>query len=1156
MPKRFKCTKFCHEVWYYIPNPFTKLLLEMKLTILLLIVGLMQVGAVGYPQKISLVLENASLTDVLFEIKEQTGYHFLYTKEMLKKSKPVSIEVRNIDLSEALTKSFENQPLYFVIEERTVIIKEKLPEMKKRRQTMKISGRVMSNTGKPLPGVSVRVQGESRRAVTDSDGNYRVEVSEPDAILVFSHIGFEVQQTKVGDRRSIDIILVSEEQQLEELVIVGYGQEVSKLDLTGSVSQVNMDDVAKAPVGNIDEAMQGRIAGVSISATDGQPGEEMNIVIRGGNSLTQDNSPLYVVDGFPMEEFESSSINPEDIESITVLKDASSTSIYGARGANGVILIETKQGEVSAPVITFNNMIGIQQVQKKMDMMSPYEFVKYQQELSPSLANNIYLGGYDRELEDYKSVEGISWQDEIFRSSLNRRHDLSVRGGNVNTRYAISGSVYDQSGVILNTGYKRYSGRITINQKISDKVDAYLNVAVTGRERYGGTVREEDGASITAGLLTRVWGYRPITGTWNEEDLLEADMDEEALDQYDNRLNPLVTQSNLYMPRYNTDISARGYLQYKITPSLTLKSTGSLYTSMLRNEAFYNSKTGRGSLRSMFNTRGINASVSHGQRVTWSNNTTLNFRKNYSRTHRVTGIGGIEMQSSSYKSYGFESQQIPNESLGMAQMAQGIPLGISSEWRDYSLFSVFGRVDYSYRSKYILTGTLRADASSKFSPQNRWGYFPAAAAAWNMHRESWFKQQNFITSSKLRLSYGLNGNNRIPEYVRFPTISFPENAAYSWGNGSPIWGAIPNLPTPHIKWETTENIDLGLELSFLQGQFDLEIDLYRKNTRDLLLNALIPTSQGFSHAMKNIGSVRNEGLEITLNTINIEKEAFSWNSSFNISFNRGKILKLNDAQDRMYAVPRFISQYAANPLYIAEVGNPVGMFYGYVWDGTYKYADFDSPAEGVYHLKSDVTSNGDTEVQPGDIKYRDLNGDMTIDDKDLTIIGRGLPIHTGGFNNNFVYKGFSLNVFLQWNYGNNIYNANRILFDGNGNVRSSLNQFASYEDRWTPENPNSDVFRTRGQGVIGWHSSRVLEDGSYLRLKTVSLDYSLPQRLIKPAYLKRLTLGVAAQNLLTWTNYSGMDPEVSTRAGNLTPGFDYIAYPLPRTVVFTLNATF
>ncbi|NGF55775.1 TonB-dependent receptor [Parapedobacter sp. SGR-10] len=1115
----------------------------------------MQVSALGYAQKITLSLKNASLADVLFKIKEQTGYNFLYTKEMLKKSNPVSIDVENKEMVDVLNTCFENQALYFQIEEKTVVVKEKLPKTIE-SQTVRISGKIVNENGEPLPGASVYAKGENRRVAASANGSYSITVKSENSILVFSYVGYESQEVRVGNRKNIDINMRLNEQNLD-VVVVGYGQEINKIDLTGAVSQVNMEDVEKAPVGNIAEALQGRIAGVNISADDGQPGDELSIVIRGGNSLTQDNSPLYVIDGFPVEEYSSSSLNPDDIESINILKDASATSIYGARGANGVIVIETKKGQIGAPVVTFNNTLGVQQVQNLVELMSPYEFVKYQYEWNPSNATTRYLSN-NRTVEDYKNVKGMDWQSAIFRVSLNRRHNIAVRGGNSSTRYAISGNIYNQEGIILNTGYNRYAGRVSLNQNISKKIDASINVSISKRKAWGGTIREGDGGTVTSALLARAWAYRPTTGKAfdEDEDVWEEEADEDMITQYDSRLNPVVTQSNIYNPKYTTDISANGSVSYKIIPSLTLRSTGTLFTSMSRTEAFYNSKTPQGNLRSILNIRGINASVNNGERITWSNNTTLNFNKTYKRSHKITALGGLEVQESMYKTYGYAAQKIPNESLGMAGMNQGIPLTIRSTWRDYALFSVFGRADYSYKSKYIFTATMRADASSKFSVANRWGYFPAMALGWNMDREKWFKKQQFVTSSKMRFSYGLNGNNRIGEYTRFPLVTLPNAAAYSWGNSTPEWGAVVDLPTPDIKWETTENMDLGLELGFLKKKVNLEIDFYRKNTRDLLMNARIPTSQGFATAMKNIGSVRNEGIEITLNTKNIKKKNFSWNSDFNISFNRGKILALNGEEDKLFSYPSFISQYSTNPLYIAEVGKPVGLFYGYVWEGTYKYADFDNPAEGVYVLKNNVTGNGSDLVQPGDIKYRDLNGDLTIDEKDLTIIGRGLPIHTGGFNNNFTYKNFSLNVFLQWNYGNNIYNANRLSFEGNGNTRANFNQYASYANRWTPENPDSDIFRTKGQGVIGWHSSRVIEDGSYLRLKTVALNYNLPLNLIRRAYMKKVTVGVAAQNLLTWTNYSGMDPEVSTRSRNLMPGFDYIAYPLARTVVFKLNTTF
>lgn len=1031
-----------------------------------------------------------------------------------------------------------------------------VPAGAKAQQLKNLIGTVTdAATGEPMPTVSIKLKRTNTAVSTDANGKYSIRVNSSD-ILIFSYLGYETRSLLVGDRTVLNVTLKNDEKSLNEVVVVGYGQ-VNKIDLTGSVSQVKLQDMEKAPVGSFEQALQGRVAGVAISSTDGQPGEGLNIVIRGGNSITQSNSPLYVIDGFPVEDFGSGAINPDDIESINILKDASATAIYGARGANGVILIETKKGKVGAPVITFNNTIGVQRRQKTIDMMTPYEFVKYQLDFDPVSANTYYLASKGRTLEDYVNIQGVNWQDQVFRTSINRIHNIALRGGNQQTKYSVSGSIYDQEGILLNSAYDRYQGRIAIDQEISKKLSAGFNVNISKRKTDGSIIREGEGSTVTSHLLSRVWAYRPVTGS-DDLNLLEEEMDDEAENQFDARFNPVVTSNNAYNIRKTTDVSANGYLNYKITPSLTFKTTGTVYNYTISSDNFYNSKTPQGSLISYFNSKGINASVSSGERLTLSNNSVLTFNKTYNKSHKLTVMAGIEVQASKYNGSGYATQQIPNEELGIAGMDQGNPLSTLSTRSEYSLFSSFGRLSYGYKSKYLFTVTARADASSKFSEENRWAFFPAVAAAWNMHSEDWFKDNlKFVSTSKLRFSYGLNGNNRVSEYSRFYSLDQPFNASYSWGNGTPQLGAyVTSLANKKLKWETTESYDLGWDLAFLKGKIDLVLEVYRKNTRDLLLNALLPTSSGYSSAMKNVGSIRNEGLEVTLSTVNIKTKKFSWNSDFNISFNKSKILALNESQDKLFSTPSFISQYTTNPLYISEVGQPVGMFHGFVWEGTYKYEDFDSPSPGVYRLKTGVPDNGTTTVQPGDIKYRDLNNDGTINAFDLTILGRGLPIHTGGFNNNFSYGNFSLNVFFQWSYGNKIYNANRLLFEGNGNVRTLFNQYASYADRWTPENPESDIFKARGQGVIGYHSSRVMEDGSYLRLKTLALDYKIPSKYLKPLYIKSLIFGVAGQNLITWTKYTGMDPEVSTRNTTLMPGFDYSAYPIARTLVFTLKTTF
>jgi TonB-linked SusC/RagA family outer membrane protein len=470
--------------------------------------------------------------------------------------------------------------------------------------------------------------------------------------------------------------------------------------------------------------------------------------------------------------------------------------------------------------------------------------------------------------------------------------------------------------------------------------------------------------------------------------------------------------------------------------------------------------------------------------------------------------------------------------------------------------SYAGRLDYNYKSKYIVTGTFRADGSSKF--REHWGYFPGAALAWNMHKEGFFaKILPGISTSKIRTSYGSNGNNRVGDFDTYARLLQSVNG-YSFNQGTPIASnSVSSIGNPDLAWEKVTTIDLGYEIGILKDRVVLEMDLYRKTTENLLLNAILPSSTGFTSAVKNIGKLRNDGLELTLNTVNVQSKNFSWQSNLNISFNKNKVMELTRGQRSLTSNSDYVSQFN-KPLYVAEIGKPAGMMIGFIWEGNYQYSDFDNPSPGVYILKPSVPTNGAVRntILPGDIKYKDINGDGIMNDADLTFIGSGQPIHTGGFSNNFNYKAFSLNVFFQWSYGNDIYNANRLIMEGNSNGWANINQFASYSNRWSPENPTNANYRTRGQGPIGFHSSRVVEDGSFIRMKTVSLNYNLPAKLIKTAYLSNLSVNVSAQNLITWTNYSGMDPEVSTRNNTLTPGFDYSSYPKSPTIAFGIKAGF
>lgn len=1024
-------------------------------------------------------------------------------------------------------------------------------------QELTVHGKVSSaDDNLPLPAVTVIIKGTTNGVITDHNGKYTLAKVPGSATLVFSFVGMKSQEVKVAGKKEINITLQPDAIGIEEVVAVGYGS-VKKSDLTGSVGVVQGQALAKAPVASFTEALAGRMAGVRIASVDGQPGSEMNITIRGAGSLTQSTSPLYIVDGFPVENYDPSDLNSEEIESITILKDASSTAIYGSRGANGIIVIETKKGKVGKPVITLNSTYGFQQVQKKIDVMDPYEFVKYQNELNPSFASQNYFQE-GRTLDFYTDAQGVNWQNEIFRNSPMTNNNISIRGGNSETKYSISGSVYDMEGIILNTGFERYQGRVSIDQNISRKLKIGITANYSKKNTFGQPVASGTVGSFTSYLLSRAWGYRPVSGKGNF-DLLEEDYDPDLIDQYNVRLNPVTTSNNDYTKDLSGSFLVNAYLQYDILKNLTLRMTGSSSSTNLRSERFYNSKTPQGNLLSLFNTKGINGSVRTTDIELWSNENTLTYKTIINDSHRITLLGGFSMQESNSDTYGYAAMNIPNEELGIKGLDEGTPyLGYASDGSN-GLVSFFGRADYSYHSKYMLTATLRSDASSKFAPNNKWGYFPSAAFAWNMHNEQFLKSIPVISNSKLRLSYGVTGNNRVGDFEYFSQLSMPINSSYSFNNATPSKGIIPNnLANKDLTWESTEQINLGYDLGLFKNRIELTIDLYRKTTKDLLLNADIPATSGYTRMYKNVGKIENQGVELTLNTTNVSNKNFRWESSFNISFNQNQVLELTGGQESLFTTVMFESQYNNTPLYISQIGQPAGMFYGYVFDGVYQFSDFENPSDNVYILKESVPTNGNSRdlIQPGEIKYKDINGDGVVDNYDLVVIGRGQPIHTGGFNNNISYKGISLNVLFEWSYGNKIYNANRLMFEGNGNIRTDLNQFASYIDRWTPENPSNTLFKTGGQGPIGFHSSRVLEDGSYIRLKTLSLGYSIPEKLVKKLDLSKLSVTVSAQNLVSWTNYSGMDPEVSVRNSILTPGFDFSAYPIPRTIVFGLNLTF
>ena len=1022
-----------------------------------------------------------------------------------------------------------------------------------------VVGRVVDTNNVPLIGVNVVVKGTTTGTTTGIDGNYSIKVGETQT-LVFSYLGYTTVEEVVGKRTTINVKMAEEATQLGavEIVNIGYGT-TTRRDLTGSVAKADLGTMMKANVTNFDQALNGRIAGVVVTTGDGSLGAEANITIRGNNSLTQSNAPLYIIDGFPSEGSFATSINPADIESIDVLKDASATAIYGARGANGVIVINTKRGNEGKPTVNFSASFSMSHIANKVDLMDSYEFVRLQEELSSAetLASTYYSYseeyGRNLTLDDYHNIPGIDWQDELYRTAFQQNYNVSLSGGNKEgLRYNVGFSALDQDGIIIRSNFQRYQGKANFTLPINKKLtlNANANYSRTATNGVNPTTAETTSSS-SGWLMYSVWGYRPVTAPG--QDILDSILDASIDGSNDYRFNPVKTAKNEYRKTLVDYLNANIALTWKITPELTFKTTGGYVMNKRRREEFNGTETYTGYPGSPSG-KGVNGAIYWTDQANWSNENTLNYKRRFGRNHNVDMMVGLSFQGQKNTYEGISATQITSEELGIAGIYTGNYQSVASNYFDWRMMSMFLRANYNFRYKYYLTFSFRADGSSKFPSDNRWGYFPSVGASWNFNRENLFKNSEWLNNGKLRFSWGLTGNNRTQTpYDFYSQITVTPGSGNSFDyvfNGERVPGYyISNMANEKLKWETTEQFNVGIDLGFFDDRLKVTADWYDKVTRDLLLYALLPASAGYEQGMLNIGSIRNRGFEFTLETVNIKTRNFQWSTSFNIAFNRNKILGLVDNQNSLQTSVSWETKFNSQFPYISQVGKPTGMMYGFIYEGTYKPEDFN--ADGS--LRDGIPAYKGNTMQPGDLKYRDMNGDGKIDDYDRTLIGCGQPLHTGGFNNSFNWKNFDLNIFFSWSYGNDILNANRLVFESGW--KAQTNQFSTFANRWTPDNPTSDIPRTSATGSEEY-SSRVIEDGSYLRLKNVSLGYTIPSRQLRKAGISSMRIYVSADNIWTLTNYSGPDPEVSTRNSVLTPGFDWSAYPRAYGFTAGVNITF
>ena len=1069
--------------------------------------------------------------------------------------------------------------------------------MAQKQSDILVSGIVTDPQGETLIGVSVQIKGSGKGTVTDIDGKFSLRVPSEKSVLQFSYIGYKPTMKVVGKDRILKIMMDSGDKSLEDVVVVGYGY-VKKKDLTGSVSRVNMEDLEKAPVKSVDEALGGRIAGVQVTSGDGQPGSNTEIIVRGVGSVTQSSSPLYVIDGFPQESANFNSINPSDIESIEVLKDASSTAIYGARGSNGVIIISTKRGKSEKPIITYNGYIGGQQAIKSTSLMGGYEFARLENDINPAYTDaNYFVSGMT--LEDYKSVKGIDWQNKVFNQlPIFQNHSISVSGKTNKVAYTVSGSYLDQKGLIIKTGFSRFQGRVTLDMDITDNLKVGLNTNYSNSVTTGQTGNASQGNYFS--FMYNLWSYRPLlsggVSESNYENYIYNDLIDDAASS--TQLNPYIATLNAYNVRNSTSLTPNAYILYKITKDLSFRSTIGISVNSDENLSFNNSNTFDGNPYTGFGkTWGVNGSRSVYSTNNLLNENTLTFNKKINVNNTINAVIGFTDQQFTEQRYDYRIVKLPMESLGVNGFGFGTPYSESSYASLYNIASFLGRVNYNLYDKYLFTASIRADGCSKFAPENKWGYFPSGAVAWRISQEPLLKDFSQLDNAKLRISYGATGNNRVDNFAYMTMLSMTNSSSTSnssivpFGSSNYYVTSLDNLlGNKNLKWETGIQTDIGLDLSFFKSRLNIELDYYNRTTKDLLIKATMPAFSGFTQGWENVGKVSNSGIELSINTVNIQTKKFVWRSSFNITFNQNRLMSLNSGLNQITSTMSMLGRTSSIPTYISKVGAPVGMFYGFISDGVYQLGDFyrlqngasgysyalkegiPAPRAGLRYYISDAVATSTTDptgksVQPGDLKYKDLNGDGLIDINDATVIGNPYPIHFGGLTNTFSFMNFDLSIFLQWSYGNQILNANRIFSEGTWGGQGTsnpvtasgmllLNQFDTYSNRWTLTNASNLYPRVdQAAETARYVSSRLIEDGSYLRVKTVQISYNIPAKIVKSIRLTSARFYISGQNLFTITGYSGIDPEVTTaRAGNMyTTGFDLSPYP--RTKVITLGTS-
>jgi len=1070
-------------------------------------------------KKVTINMENVTLRTALSRIEHAAEVKFLYHSNLISSRDRVEVSVNEARLADLLEELLSPRHIRFEAEGNQIILTKETMGMlveslrgtaSEAPPAIVVSGAVTDEENQPLPGVNILVKGTNDGTTSDFDGKYTLQVANESAVLVFSFIGYESQEVQVGTQTTINVSMIPDTKTLQELVVVGYG-EVEKRDITGAVAQVKSDELQAVPVFNVEQALKARAAGVQVTQNSGKPGGRIEVRVRGGNSMIGDNQPLYVVDGFPITggiEF----LNPSDIESIDILKDASATAIYGARGANGVVIITSKRGAAGQKgQVEVSSFYGVQQDTKRYDLLDAKQYAV--------VANEWLKNGGQAPYFNVDEVQnpGTDWQDVVLRSAPIQDHTISFSGSSDKTRYSLSGNYFDQEGIIINSGVKRGSVRLNLDHEVNNWLKTAVNLNLSRKEERGVPV---DNGYRGSAVLSAAASAPPTLPVYDENGLPTQIEKAYSFGSSDMR-NPLLFAERQTRDLTNTFVGNTSF-EIKITEDLKFKSLLGLEYAYTISDYF---------VPIILENDRASASQNSWYRNSFLNENTLNYSKRFNDIHNLSVVAGYTYQTNMERSMGISVSGFSNNTtrhweLGAAEVI-GTPSSGISEW---VLASWLGRINYTLNDKYLLTVSVRADGSSRFGANNRWATFPSAALGWRISDEAFMDDIDFISDLKLRASFGITGNTALSPYQSLDRMT-AVRAIY--GNQSPVIGFSPSgISNADLKWETTAQTDIGIDLGVLDNRIRITADYYKKNTTDLLASVPLPPSIGFGSVLRNIGEIENRGFEFSVGADLVATSKFRWDVTGSFSANKNEVITLAGGSDILSA-----GQASAwSSTNIAREGEAIASFYGYVEEG---YTD------------------------TGLIKYKDIDGNGVVNSLDRVILGNPLPDFFYGLNTNFAYQNFEVGVFLEGVQGNEIFHAT-VGTHGNSFQRGS-NQFADvYGNYWTTDNPDQNAKYPKVSAATGIDiSDRLIEDGSYLRVKSLRLAYNIPFAKWGIPTFSRAQIYVSGTNLFTFTDYTGLDPEVSTKgvdgsnvASRLEIGHDQSGYPNAKTYAVGLKLNF